>query len=160
MQATYSGRHEARFPAGSSVRLRDCLAPGFPLFSFLVNLPFPLRTLILDLDGCLIDSQEGIRESVTVAARETLPGHDLDLTKLRVGPPIKIMCARAFPELPEGDLQKLAQGYRAHYDIIGFKKTHVYPGGRLLLERCRAEGVAVDIATNKPRRAVDAILAL
>lgn len=110
------------------------------------------------MDGCLVDSREGILESFTAAVREVLPNRAFDPASVRVGPPIREMCRRTFPDLPEADLQKLVLGYRAHYDTTGLEKTTLFPGGRELLEQCVARGLEVDIATNKPMRAAGGII--
>jgi len=114
--------------------------------------------LILDLDGCLVDSRDGIIESFLAAAREALPGRAVDVDKVRVGPPIRVMCQRAFPGLGEAELLRVTAAYRAHYDTVGLLKTTLFDGGEELLAHCVELGVEVDIATNKPMRAAGAIL--
>ncbi len=97
-------------------------------------------------------------ESFVAAAREALPWLAVDAAQVRVGPPIRVMCQRAFPNLGEEELQRMIAAYRAHYDTVGLLKTTLFEGGEELLARCVELGVEVDIATNKPMRAAGAIL--
>jgi len=116
------------------------------------------RVLILDMDGCLVDSREGILESFRFAARQTMPGLDVDRANVRVGPPIRKMYQRAFPQLTDAGIEKLALAFRAHYDAVGLLKTTLFPGARELLAKCAEAAIDVHLATNKPSRAAQTIL--
>jgi phosphoglycolate phosphatase-like HAD superfamily hydrolase len=116
------------------------------------------RSLILDLDGTLIDSRPGILESITVAANAVFPGFKFDPASIVLGPPIQQMFAISFPEGTEADREKLLLAFREHYDRAGHLKTELYDGVRDILSLCRKRGINLYIATNKPARISSAIL--
>ena len=45
-----------------------------------------IKSLLLDLDGTLVDSRPGILESYRLAAETVLPGQTYDLAGVSVGP--------------------------------------------------------------------------
>ncbi len=116
------------------------------------------RSLILDLDGTLIDSRPGILESITAAADAVFPGNKIDLSTIVLGPPIQQMFAISFPETTAADREKLLLAFREHYDRAGHLKTELYDGVRDILSRCKKNGINLYIATNKPARISSAIL--
>lgn len=116
------------------------------------------RSLILDLDGTLIDSKPGISESITVAAAAVFPGIKFDPATVVLGPPIQQMFAISFPGTTEVGREKLLLAFREHYDRAGHLKTELYGGVREILSSCKERGIDLYIATNKPARISSAIL--
>lgn len=117
------------------------------------------RSLILDLDGTLIDSRPGILESITVAADAVFPGIKFDPASIVLGPPIQQMFAVTFPAGTDAGREKLLLAFREHYDRAGHLKTELYGGVREVLSVCQKRGIDLYIATNKPARISSAILA-
>jgi len=115
--------------------------------------------LILDLDGTLLDSRQGILESFNDAVQSVFPGLALDATQVPVGPPIRHLCKAVFPGISDSDVERLARAFRAHYDSQGCMNTRLYLGAREVLSSCAAAGRTVDVATNKPLGVTTAILA-
>ena len=115
--------------------------------------------LILDLDGTLLDSRQGILESFSHAVSSVLPGVALDVTKVPVGPPIRHLCQVVFPGISDSDVERLARAFRAHYDSQGCLNTRLYDGAREILSGCATAGRTVDVATNKPLGVTTAVLA-
>ena len=107
-------------------------------------------TLLLDLDGTLIDSMPGIRASC-LAALEAL-GHAPDpATDFRglVGPPLPEVMRRLLR--PHGDdrVDLAVTAYRAHYGESGMYLATVYPGVAETLERLHRHGKRMFVATSK-----------
>jgi phosphoglycolate phosphatase len=110
-----------------------------------------IESLILDLDGTLLDSKPGILQSFARAVATVLPDAPFDIAKVAVGPPIRQMCKASFPAASVAQLQSLAEAYRTHYDREGCLQTRLFEGAINILTRCRQQKIPVDVATNKPK---------
>lgn len=118
-----------------------------------------VSSLILDLDGTLIDSRPGILESFGTAVAGVFPGQDFDLSTVVLGPPIRRMFEVAFPAASQNEIEELLRLFRAHYDAKGSLHVTAYDGAFAVLDYCQKRGIVLDIATNKPLRISKAILA-
>ena len=117
------------------------------------------RSLILDLDGTLIDSRPGILDSFAVAVNAVFPGMEFDPATVVLGPPIRLMFQVSFPNAIEMERERLFRAFREHYDREGSLKTQLYDGAREVLFLCEQRGIDLFIATNKPAHISSAILA-
>jgi phosphoglycolate phosphatase len=111
----------------------------------------PVRSLLFDLDGTLVDSCPGIAASLSTAFRAAgriMPPGDL---RDAIGPPIRIMAARIDPTLTEPDLDQIEKTFRADYDSHGWQKTVLFEGVVPGLQRLRSNGAQLFLVTNKPR---------
>lgn len=117
-----------------------------------------VKSLILDLDGTLLDSKPGILQSFGQAVATVFPDAPFDLSKVKVGPPIRQMCLASFPQATSGEIEALARAYRAHYDREGCLQTCLFEDGINVLCHCREKKVPIDIATNKPFGVTNSIL--
>jgi phosphoglycolate phosphatase len=111
----------------------------------------PVRSLLFDLDGTLVDSCPGIAASLSMAfhaAGRTMPPVDL---RTLIGPPIRVMAMRIDPTLTEAELAQIEKTYRTDYDSEGWRRTvlfdEVIPG----LQQLRSVGAQLFLITNKPR---------
>lgn len=117
-----------------------------------------MRTVLLDLDGTLVDSAPTITEHLAAALAEVgAPVPDADRLRRLVGPPFET----ALPELGLSDEQTAAAitAYRASYDAVAPSVTPVYPGVPALLERLREQGLRLAVATSKPEHLARKIVA-
>ena len=109
-----------------------------------------IRTVLLDLDGTLIDSLPGIRASciATLHALGHTPDPATDFRSL-VGPPLPEVLRRLL--LPFGDdrIDAAVTAYRAHYGQAGMFEATVYDGIREAVAALRATGAALFVATSK-----------
>lgn len=115
------------------------------------------RTVLLDLDGTLVDSAAGITEHLSSAmlavgagahAAATLRGH--------IGPPFEAF----MPGLgldPDQVLAATAE-YRRTYDPVAASLSQPYPGMVDLLGRLRDVGMRLAVATSKPESLAQVIL--
>jgi phosphoglycolate phosphatase len=117
-----------------------------------------MTSLLLDLDGTLIDSKPGIMESYRFAAESVLPGHAYDAAAVVVGPPLPQMYQASFPKASEAQIESLVGTFRDHYGREGLLKTTMFDNASDLLARCRRRGIDLYIATNKPLRLTTSIL--
>ncbi len=116
----------------------------------------PVRAVLFDLDGTLLDSLPGIAYSVRAAFQAC--GLAIGAVDLRVliGPPIRTILAKmalthASAKLSEDDLDRLVRAFRASYDSEGWKMTPHYEGAAELLRALQAEGRRLFVVSNKPR---------
>ena len=107
------------------------------------------KSILFDLDGTLTDSGEGIMKCAIYA----LAHYGIDApseAELRafVGPPLTESFARF--GVPQDQLAKAVEIYRSRYIPIGRFENAPYPGIRELLERLKADGHRLYVATSKP----------
>jgi pyrophosphatase PpaX len=111
----------------------------------------PYRTVIFDLDGTLIDSVELIlvshRHATEAVLGAALPD---EVLRAGIGTPL-IEQMRSFDALRA---QELFDTYRAHNASVHDQYLRPYEGIAELLDRLRAEGVAIGVATSKSRDTV------
>jgi len=117
-----------------------------------------VRTVLLDLDGTLVDSAPTIVEHLAAAIAEVgFPVPDAERLRRLVGPPFET----ALPELGLTAQQTAAAitAYRTSYDAVAATITPLYPGIAALLERLREDGLRLATATSKPEELARKIVA-
>ncbi|MFA5659547.1 MAG: HAD family hydrolase [Oscillospiraceae bacterium] len=108
---------------------------------------------IFDLDGTLINSIEDLASSMNQALSECgLPVHELFKYYTFVGDGAAKLITRAIPEdkLSDNTIKKVREGFIRHYSENYLDKTFIYDGAAELLERLKAKGYMLAVASNKP----------
>lgn len=108
-----------------------------------------VKSILFDLDGTLTDSGEGIMKCAVYALSKygiDAPS-EADLRTF-VGPPLTESFARF--GVPQDQLAKAVAYYRERYIPIGRFENTPYPGIRELLEKLKADGHKLYVATSKP----------
>ena len=107
------------------------------------------KSILFDLDGTLTDSGEGIMNCAALALeRLGTPIPPRDALRVFVGPPLHDTF-RQFG-VPEDQVDEAIRIYRSRYVPIGKFENTPYPGIRELLEKLRAQGNRLYVATSKP----------
>ena len=107
------------------------------------------KTVLFDLDGTLTDSGEGIINCATLALRHFgLPIPAYADMRTFVGPPLRDSFIRF--GVPADQTDEAIRVYRSRYIPTGMFENTPYPGIRELLEKLRAEGYTLYVATSKP----------
>ena len=105
--------------------------------------------ILFDLDGTLTDSGEGIINCATLALRHFgLPIPSYADMRTFVGPPLRDSFIRF--GVPADQADEAIRVYRSRYIPTGMFENTPYPGIRELLEKLRAEGYTLYVATSKP----------
>lgn len=122
----------------------------------------PLKLVLFDCDGTLVDSQHGIVTAMTSAWRAWGLG-DPDPAAVRrvVGLPLVDGIARLLPEAGPDDHGALARLYKqAFFDqrIKGAHEEPLFPGIREAIDTLDREGALLGVATGKSRRGLVATL--
>jgi len=110
----------------------------------------PTRSVLLDLDGTLIDSQPGIVASSLAALRAL--GHDPDEAldvKLVIGPPLQDMLRVLLQAYGDHRVEKAVVAYRQHYGDSGLFGSEPYPGISGALQDMQRAGLQIYVATSK-----------
>ena len=124
-------------------------------------------TLLLDLDGTLIDSYRGIEWSLHHALERILPACPRVPLRALVGPPLREMIRQYLvqhmgDELTLGErataVEALVPVFREYYDAEGSALCEPYPNVESTLQILNDGGIRKIIVTNKPARPSTIIL--
>lgn len=125
----------------------------------------PLRLVVFDVDGTLVDSQADILGAMRLAFEgQGLPAPDHAQTLGVVGLSLDVLMPRLVPEADAGTLARLVQGYKDAYMALRAENTGAvsspfYPGAREALEALHAmPDVFLGVATGKSRRGLDKLI--
>ncbi|MBE0010679.1 HAD family hydrolase [Arthrobacter sp. AET 35A] len=110
------------------------------------------RLLVLfDLDGTLVDPAGAITGGITASLQaHGLPEASEDQLRAMVGPPL-VTSLREIAGVPEQLLDPVIAHYREGYRRHGMAGSRPYPGVIEVVERLRAAGHLVAVATQKPQ---------
>jgi phosphoglycolate phosphatase len=119
----------------------------------------PTPTILLDLDGTLVDSQPGILSSCRAALRALghTPEPSLDLSTI-VGPPIEDIMRLLLEPYGDDRITEAVAAYRSDYGQRGLFSSLPYPGIAQALTSMRRSGAQLILATSKRREFAQRIL--
>jgi phosphoglycolate phosphatase len=107
-------------------------------------------SVLLDLDGTLIDSYPGILASCVAALRALghEPGEALDI-RHTIGPPLEDIMQILLRSYGDDRVGEAVAAYRQHYGESGFLGSVPYPGIGNSLEEMKRSGLRLYLATSK-----------
>lgn len=116
-------------------------------------------SVLLDLDGTLVDSQSGIQASCRAALRALghEPAPSLDLAPI-IGPPLAQGMQQLLITYGDVRVTEAVAAYREHYGCVGLFQSTVYPGVGGALDQLAAAGATLYVATSKPAATARRIL--
>ncbi len=119
------------------------------------------QAVLLDLDGTLIASRDGIISCLRAALRELGlapdPGQDLDWV---IGPPLPDVMTRLLGEADPGRIEAAMRAYREHYGRTGMQESPLFSGIQRFMDELAGSGRLVFLATSKPLHLARHILEL
>lgn len=114
--------------------------------------------VLFDLDGTLTDPKEGITKCVQFALyQQGIKESNLDKLEPFIGPPLKDSFMDFYGMTAE-QAQTAVEDYRRRFAPIGIFENKVYPGIPEMLERLKAAGMKLAVASSKPEVFVNRIL--
>lgn len=118
-----------------------------------------MRVVIFDLDGTMIDSEEGITKCVQYALR-AYGVDEPDRGKLRcfIGPPLEPVFMERYGMTRDEAWQSVLK-YRERFDVKGIFECRLYDGVREVVARLKEKGYVLALASSKPETACRRILA-
>ena len=117
----------------------------------------PIKHLIFDLDGTLIDSSDGVVEAVNYSLRMTgQPEQPPERIRTFIGYPLEVM----YPEFTDAPLDDLYHHFQVRAGETMVSTTVALPGVDATLTSLKDSGYRMAVATTKIRRHVDGILSL
>jgi len=124
--------------------------PNVDSFAFGRYLRIMTRSVLLDLDGTLIDSSPGILASCLAALRALghEPDETLDIRRI-IGPPLEDIMRILLQSYGDDRLGEAVAAYRQHYGESGFLGSVPYPGIGESLEEMKRTGLRIYLATSK-----------
>ena len=106
--------------------------------------------VLFDLDGTLTDPGEGITNSIMYALdKYGIKEENRSSLYKFIGPPLRDSFME-FYGLSEDDAWKCVGFYREYFGVKGLFENKVYEGISQLLERIKAAGIGLMVATSKP----------
>jgi phosphoglycolate phosphatase len=126
----------------------------------------PLRAVLFDLDGTLLDTAEDIALALNRAlAEQQLPGLSTAVVRLMIGRGVPTLIQRALTRLgtaaDSADAPRLLERFHFHYQRLaelGDIHTRVYPGVTAGFAALKAMPVGIAVVTNKPQAAARDLL--
>ncbi|MDO4928256.1 MAG: HAD hydrolase-like protein [Corynebacterium sp.] len=107
-----------------------------------------MATILLDVDGTLIDSYPGIRDSVRWMCDQLgIPQPSEELLHSFIGPPMRESLHKL--ELGTITLEDAMATYRRHYNQGNWAQVQLYPGWQEVLAQWQAAGIHLFTATSK-----------
>jgi phosphoglycolate phosphatase len=107
-------------------------------------------SVLLDLDGTLIDSQPGILASCMAAVRAL--GHEpneiRDIQRI-IGPPLEEIMQFLLQPYGDDRIGEAVLAFRQHYGEIGLLGSELYPGIGVSLKSMQQAGLRIYLATSK-----------
>ena len=122
----------------------------------------PVRLVVFDCDGTLVDSQHNIFAAMAAAFAD----HDIACppaacVRSVVGLSLVEAVAALIPAAGADRHERVAESYKAHFHRLRQRPDHeepLYEGALACLDRLQAEGFRLGIATGKSRRGLEATL--
>lgn len=114
--------------------------------------------LFFDLDGTLVDSQEGIQNAICHAMDAMgISREKLGDVKKYIGPPLVVSFTQYW-DLDEAGGNEAVRRYREYYSEKGWREVRVYDGMEQTLKTLQKAGAGLYVVTSKPTVYAEKIL--
>lgn len=107
------------------------------------------KNLIFDLDGTLINSEEGIKESLINSFKKAKIKILIPHQNIEIGPPLDKTILLCNGNLNYDQLEEIKIYFKKQYDFIFYKKLEVFKNVKQILDNFKIRKIHMYIATNK-----------
>ena len=110
-----------------------------------------INTIIFDLDGTLLNTLEGLKNSTNFALKKfNCPEITLEQTRSFVGNGVRKLIERAIPNGEKNpDFEKCLNTFKEHYSKTMYQKTVAYDGIEDMLTELKKRGIKTGVVSNK-----------
>ena len=115
------------------------------------------QTVLFDFDGTLYDTVEGITKCVQYALRKHGMDGELEALRCFAGPPLVDKFMEVYG-VERSLAEQLVLDFRERYLPIGVYESAPFPGLGDFLDRLRAAGLTLGVATSKPQTLAELLL--
>lgn len=119
-----------------------------------------IENIIFDLDGTLVDSLPGIEYACHHAIDSVCPNRGSFELRPFIGPPIRDIFCRVFPDIDSNELESLVKEFRKIYDEVGWEKTLLFDDVQATLIELENLNIQNYLVTNKNKLPTEKILDL
>ena len=115
------------------------------------------QTILFDFDGTLYDTVEGITKCVQYALRKHGMDGELEALRCFAGPPLVDKFMEVYG-VDKALAEQLVLDFRERYLPVGVYESAPFPGLGEFLDRLRAAGLTLGVATSKPQTLAELLL--
>ena len=110
-----------------------------------------INTIIFDLDGTLLNTLEGLKNSTNFALKKfNCPEITLEQTRSFLGNGVRKLIERAIPNGEKNpDFEKCLNTFKEHYSKTMYQKTVAYDGIEDMLTELKKRGIKTGVVSNK-----------
>ena len=110
-----------------------------------------INTIIFDLDGTLLNTLEGLKNSTNFALKKfNCPEITLEQTRSFVGNGVRKLIERAIQNGEQNpDFEKCLNTFKEHYSKTMYQKTVAYDGIEDMLTELKRKGIKTGVVSNK-----------
>ena len=117
-----------------------------------------MKAILFDLDGTIINSEEGVTKCVQYALKSFgIEENDLTELKCFIGPPLETMFREKYGMTKEKAWEGV-QKYRERFNVIGIFECELYDGIAEAIRKLKEKGYVIALASSKPETSCRRIL--